>query len=216
MRALWRGRGGAAASGDLRTTESGDELLTGRSSLVRQAYGFARAAHAGQHQEADGSPYVNHVIVVARLLDGADYDEEVLAAGLLHDVVERTTATLENVRERFGERVAELVAAMTEPTDVEPFGVRKSVHREAIARSDSDAQAIFAADKLANTRALREGIEISGRPAVQGRLSKPLDHKLDHYEATCELLARDRDPVPFTDALRAELAQIRETAGQGG
>ena len=42
---------------------------------------------------------------------------------------------------------------MTEPADVEPFGVRKSVHREAIARSDSDAQAIFAADKLANTLA---------------------------------------------------------------
>jgi (p)ppGpp synthase/HD superfamily hydrolase len=95
------------------------------SCLLADAYEFAVRAHAGQREESDGQPYIEHPVEVARLLYEAGFDEEVVAAGLLHDTLERSDVDAAELRERFGARVADLVQALTEPEDVEPFGARK-------------------------------------------------------------------------------------------
>ena len=91
-----------------------DVAFTAGSSLLASAYAFADEAHRGQHDEADGSPYIEHPIAVARLLHEAGFDEAVVAAGLLHDTVEGTDVEIDDVRRRFGDDVAELVAAMNQ------------------------------------------------------------------------------------------------------
>src|SRR3954466_9013631 len=62
--------------------------------------------HEGERRELDGAPFLLHPLEVAALLSGRGLDDEVIAAAVLHDVVEQTDATVAGIRERFGERVA--------------------------------------------------------------------------------------------------------------
>lgn len=80
--------------------------------LSEQALAFARAAHEGQIDE-DGVPVIEHPIAVAARLS----TEEEKATAYLHDVLEDTTATEQEIREQFGDRIADAVAADTRRTD---------------------------------------------------------------------------------------------------
>jgi (p)ppGpp synthase/HD superfamily hydrolase len=177
--------------------------------LLVRAHSLAARAHAGQRQDADGSPYLEHVLEVAALLHDAGYSDEVVAAGLLHDVIEKSEITLFEVRARFGAHVASLVRAMTEPEEIEPFAIRKAVHRTQVMRAGHEAEALFAADKVANAMVLRAAIDRDGQDAVRERVGPLFDQKLDHYNATLRLLEQ-RDPAPpFLDSLGEELRRLR-------
>src|SRR5436190_17861281 len=79
---------------------------------IEGAYRLAETAHAGQLR-ASGEPYVTHPLATAKILADLYMDEETIIAGLLHDVPEDTNVTLEQVREEFGEDVAQLVDGVT-------------------------------------------------------------------------------------------------------
>ncbi len=79
---------------------------------IRHAYEFSDKAHAGQKRQS-GEPYVEHCLEVAFVLAELHMDSTTIAAGLVHDVVEDTTFTLEDVRREFGDEVAELVDGVT-------------------------------------------------------------------------------------------------------
>jgi (p)ppGpp synthase/HD superfamily hydrolase len=149
------------------------------------------------------------VLAVADLLRDAGYPEEVVAAGLLHDVVERSDTTMFEIRARFGPRVGRLVAAMTEPAGIEPFAVRKAAHRNQVLRAGADAEAIFAADKLANATSIRAAIERYGEARVRRRVGRNFDQKLEHYRATLELLEGRETAPPFLQFLEEELERLR-------
>lgn len=173
-----------------------------RSELVRDAYRFAAEAHAGQVKDSDGSPYLDHLVDVARMVDEAGYDDEVVAAALLHDVVEHAGAGIDEVRASFGDGVADLVSALTEPDGIEPWERRKRAHRDRIARGDGRVQALFAADKAANAAALRRAVQRSGEKGVER-----LDGKLNHYRATLDMM-RDQASDPVAARLREELDRL--------
>ncbi|MGB9094757.1 MAG: HD domain-containing protein, partial [Gallionella sp.] len=75
---------------------------------VRVAIEFSRAAHQGQMRQS-GHPYISHPIAVARILTPLHIDAQAIIAALLHDVVEDTDVTTDDVAEKFGKPVAELV-----------------------------------------------------------------------------------------------------------
>ena len=80
--------------------------------LIRRAYDLAVVAHANQ-ERASGEPYVVHSLAVAQLLAELHLDPATIAAGLLHDVVEDTIVTIEDLRQDFGQEVAKLVDGVT-------------------------------------------------------------------------------------------------------
>ncbi len=80
--------------------------------LVRRAYEFSDKAHAGQLRSS-GEPYVEHCLEVAFFLAGMHMDSATIAAGLIHDVVEDTKFTLEDIRREFGDEIADLVDGVT-------------------------------------------------------------------------------------------------------
>ena len=82
--------------------------------LVDRAIGFAARAHQGQQRKTGDVPYIAHPVAVAMILQRMDCAETIVAAGLLHDVVEDTSVTLKDVRRHFGDEVAEIVAGCTE------------------------------------------------------------------------------------------------------
>ncbi len=96
--------------------------------LVQRAYRMAEEAHRGQ-KRISGEPYINHCLAVALILAELRVPPEVLAAGLLHDTVEDTTVTLEDIRRDFGDTVAALVDGVTKLTNL-PRVSRDDQHAE--------------------------------------------------------------------------------------
>src|SRR5205807_3243496 len=81
---------------------------------LEQALRWSARCHEGQTRKGGHIPYFQHAAAVAMILDRAGFDEDVVVAGLLHDVVEDTTATFEDVALRFGPAVAETVRQCSE------------------------------------------------------------------------------------------------------
>ena len=180
-----------------------------RSALVADAHAKASEAHAGQIRDGSGGrPYIEHPEAVASLLVEHGYGDEVLAAALLHDVVENSETTVEDLRERFGEPVAGLVAALSDDESIADYRERKDEHRGRVAAADGEALAIYGADKLTNIGMLRRTYADQGE-AVAAEFKVPLDLKLDVWEADCALLRRDAPQLPFLGELEAELSRFR-------
>ncbi|MDA0174793.1 HD domain-containing protein [Solirubrobacter taibaiensis] len=164
---------------------------------VRRAVEWALVMHADQRREVDQAPFVLHPLEVASLLSGRDFDDEVVTAGVLHDIVETTSVTHDDVERRFGTRVARLVAAVTENSGIAHYGQRKAALRDQVARAERDACAIYAADKIAKVRELRARATQDPR-VLHGR-------KLEHYRASLETLRGCADGLALVDQLEFEL-----------
>ncbi len=123
------------------------------SDLVTHALAFATVAHQGQVRKYTGSPYIIHPIEVMEIVKSVPHDDEMLAAALLHDVVEDTDVTVEEIRVEFGDDVANLVDDLTDVSKPEDGNrkARKALDREHSARSSSRAQTIKLADLISNS-----------------------------------------------------------------
>lgn len=176
-----------------------------RSPLVADALAAAEEAHADQTRETGGGeiPFIDHLTAVAERLAEEDHAEGTLAAALLHDAVERGALEPEQVRERFGPEVAEIVAALTEDTSIEDYAERKEEHRARVAAASPEAHAVFAADKAVNVAALREAYR-DRQEQVEEALPVPLDQRILIWEYDLEMLF-DALPGPLADELAEEL-----------
>jgi len=185
------------------------EAAAERSPLVRSALEQARRDHEGQIRNGSGGmPYVKHPIAVASVLEERGYRDEVLAAALLHDVVEDSGTGLDELREKFGEEVAGMVGALTDDESIEEYRQRKAEHRERVAAAGEEALAIYGADKLTNTRALRDAYAEEGE-AVRDEFKVPLELKTEIWEADLALLREKAPELPFLDDLETELTRLR-------
>jgi (p)ppGpp synthase/HD superfamily hydrolase len=169
---------------------------TSYSELVHRAMDRAAAAHDGHYRkEPDRKvPYVSHCAMVGRLLERAGFDEIVVAAGILHDAVEDTDLTREDLAVEFGDDVANLVAGVTEQDKSLPWAERKSLYLDQLRQGPEQALAIACADKIHNLWSLilyrRAGMDPwvllkSGREAQIARFEamaalfrERFDHKL--------------------------------------
>jgi (p)ppGpp synthase/HD superfamily hydrolase len=186
------------------------------SSRLEQALRLAAVGHQGQVRRGGDVPFVEHVVAVAWILDRAGLDEDVMIAGLLHDLVEDTFATLEDVASRFGPVVAELVAHCTEvKTDDQgrkrPWIDRKRDHLAALAAAPAEARAIVLADKLHNLLSIEIDLR-EGRP-VWSEFHAARDQVLWYYRAMIACCAgRTTDPrlQPLASRCR-EVLDVVET-----
>jgi len=180
-----------------------------RSPLVRAALEQARTDHEGQVRNGSGGmPYIEHPMRVAALLDEHGYGEEVLAAALLHDVVEDSETTLDELREKFGGEVVGLVGAMTDDESIDDYRQRKAEHRERLAAAPTEAMAIYGADKLTNVRTLAEAYAEEG-DAVRKEFKVPVELKLEIWEEDLRLLREKTPELPFLDRLEEGLSSFR-------
>jgi guanosine-3',5'-bis(diphosphate) 3'-pyrophosphohydrolase len=122
--------------------------------LILQAADRAAQAHAGQTRKGGQVPYVNHVIEVARLVAEDGRSAETVAAALLHDVVEDTALTLDDLAREFGPGIAALVGHLTDDPDWErrPRAERKRLQAAHIGTAPDAARAIKVADQTSNVR----------------------------------------------------------------
>ncbi|HYJ22270.1 MAG TPA: HD domain-containing protein [Solirubrobacterales bacterium] len=186
------------------------EVAAAESELIGKALETAEAAHAGQTRNGSGGmAYIHHPVAVAELLAAHGFDESTVAAALLHDVVEDSDASVEDIAARFGREVGDLVAALTEDESIEPFERRKDEHRRHVEETGGDALAIYAADKLSNIRVLRRALASEGESAGE-EFQVPLDVKERVWADDLEMLRRRAPDLPFVAELAAELEKLRE------
>lgn len=190
------------------SSTSGIDAAVERSDLVRSALETARRAHAGQlRRGSDGHPYIDHPVAVAEHLIKHRHRDEVLAAALLHDVVEKSEIEAAEVRARFGDEVADLVEALTEDETIESYEERKDEHRQRVAEADPAALAIFAADKLTNVAMLREAYALIGE-GVSDELAVSLDLKIYIWEADLEMLFNEAPEMALTNEFADEMVGL--------
>jgi (p)ppGpp synthase/HD superfamily hydrolase len=163
------------------------------SDLLERAYLFAEEAHHGERRRGDTK--LDHVLEVARILHGAGYPEHVVAAALLHDVVEDTDTESDEIERRFGPAVAQLVAVLTEDESIQRYEDRKAAHRAGVREAGHEAAAIFVADKLASARAADPAEGLAPR-------------KAGHYRRTLEMARESYPDIPFLAELESRLGDL--------
>ena len=182
--------------------------------VTRAAFALAARAHGDERRDADGAPFILHPLEVAALLSSCRCRDEVTAAAMLHDTLEDTAATGEQIVAEFGSDVAHLVRCLTEDGSIGDHRERKSALRGQVAHGSCEAATIYAADKLSKIRELRIRLHAEPAFAVQpeGR------SKLDHYWHSLTMLEQTLGGHPLVNQLRFELEAIRDlpprTAGR--
>jgi len=127
-----------------------------RSERVGKALVVASVAHMGQTRKYTGEAYITHPIEVASIVSSITSDQEMIIAALLHDVVEDTSHTIEDIRRDFGEAVASLVSDLTDVSVPEDGNrsVRKAIDLEHTAQASQRAHTIKLADLISNTKSI--------------------------------------------------------------
>ena len=169
---------------------------------TRAAVLYAERMHDGQRRQVDGAPFILHPLEVASLLNEIGEPDYVIAAGVLHDTLEKTDATAAELSQRFGSRVTTLIQAVTEDGRISGYAHRKAALRDQVNHSGRQALIVFAADKLSKARELR----------LADTAVTPLRRRLKHDRACLQLLHAHLPGFPLVQSLQNELAAIPDPA----
>lgn len=159
--------------------------------IITKAINAAAALHDGQERKGDGLPYIVHPFSVALILMEYSQDEDVIVAGLLHDTIEDTGYTKEQMKEEFGERVTSLVCDLTELPKSFSWQERKDSYLKHLETTSHESKLICAADKLHNLQSMLEAFRKFGEKAHE-KFNAPADKKLWFYEECLKIFTNDQ------------------------
>ncbi|MCQ2287099.1 MAG: HD domain-containing protein [Bacteroidales bacterium] len=163
------------------------------STLLDKAIIFAVKAHANTERRGKGFPYIVHPMEAVEIVATMTTDQELLAAAALHDVVEDTEFTVEQVRAEFGDRIAQLVDAESDKfeegvSEEDSWHTRKQAAIDRLAAATHDAKIVAMGDKLSNMRAIaRDFDEIGNELWKRFHATDPKDHEW-HYRGLANSL----------------------------
>ena len=173
-------------------------------SVLDRAILFAVKAHSGTERRGKGYPYIVHPLEAVEIVATMTKDQELLAAAVLHDTVEDTDVTVDQIRAEFGDRVAALVAAETDeipgqagndvmagadrPSEEETWHARKQAAIDRLAKASREAKIVALGDKLSNMRAIARDYAVLGDALWDLFHAKdPKDHEW-HYRGLANAL----------------------------
>ena len=175
---------------------------------TQAAVAYAERMHAGQ-QRADGTPFILHPLEVASLLHDNGAPDHLIAAGVMHDLIEKTAVSASDLREGFGPRITALVLAVSDDEQIGGYAKRKAALRQQVSGAGDEALTLFAADKLSKVRELRrETTRDSTDGATRGRVREFRARRLKHYHRSLTLLEERQPGSALVRALRDELTAL--------
>ena len=173
-------------------------------SILDRAIRFAVDAHAGTERRGKGFPYIVHPMEAVAIVATMTADQELLAAAALHDTVEDTDVTIEDIRREFGPRVARLVEEESDSgIEGKPAGApwveRKKATIDHLSKASRDAKMVALGDKLSNARAIWRDYQEQGDGLwkIFHESDKAL-HKW-HYEGLVESLSELSDTFAWQE-----------------
>jgi (p)ppGpp synthase/HD superfamily hydrolase len=184
---------------------------------------YANDAHAAQRRKGSDAPYIGHLLGVTDVVLGAGGTEEEAIAALLHDVAEDQggRARLDDIRTRFGARIAQMVEALSDALPDEP-GARKpewharklAYHNHLREHEDDSVWLVSAADKLHNARSTLADLRFGGT-IVWERFSAAPSEQIWNYQQLLDIYRTSNDARlrPIVDELARTVAELKTHAG---
>ena len=172
--------------------------------LLDRAIVYAVRAHAGTERRGKGFPYIVHPLEAVEIVATMTPDQELLAAAALHDTVEDTDVTVEQIRAEFGERIASLVASESDTVvegvnEEDSWHARKQAAIDRLARAPHDAKIVALGDKLSNMRAIARDYAVQGDALWNLFHAKdPKDHEW-HYRGLADALRELEDTFAYKE-----------------
>lgn len=167
--------------------------------LISEAVSFAVKAHDGMRRKQSNTPYIMHPLEAAVIVSTMTDDQHIISAAALHDVVEDTMVTLDEIEEKFGKRITELVASETEDkrADLPPeetWRIRKEESMKVLQNTDDIAVLmVWLGDKLANMRSIYREWKQNGDDIWQKFNQKSPEQHRWYYITIADLTEKLKD-----------------------
>jgi len=173
---------------------------------IKKAIQFAAKKHHGQmRREAEPLPYVTHLFSTALLVAEGGADDDVVIAALLHDTLEDTETTREELVTAFNERIASLVESVSEPREKDGeilnWKERKTIYLENLEASSNDAVRIAVADKIDNIESKLEAFAREGKTLLE-RWSQPATEYIWYHGVVLKIALQRLPEHSLTKRLR--------------
>ncbi len=165
------------------------------SDAVFEAIEFAARAHRHQHRKGTGVPYIIHPLGVAHILIDYGCPQDLVVAAILHDTVEDTRVTVEELRQKFGSRVAGIVDGASEPDKNESWEHRKLHTIEYLKTAPGDVALVACADKLDNLRSIQRDFARIG-DLIWKRFNRDRESQRWYYRRLAEAFRGRPDGEP--------------------
>ena len=182
------------------------------SDLLDRAIIFAVQAHHNTERRGKGFPYIVHPMEAVEIVATITPDQELLAAAALHDTVEDTNVTVEQIREAFGDRIAQLVHAESDQLNGEVFTgganeeetwhARKQAAIDRLAAAPHDAKIVAMGDKLSNMRAIWRDYQTKGDELWNIFHVKDKASHEWHYRGLAASLSELKDTFAYQEFVR--------------
>lgn len=175
--------------------------------ILDQAIIFAVKAHSGQSRKGSNTPYIVHPMEVMAIASTLTNDIEVIAAAVLHDTVEDTSTTMQDIQDAFGERVAALVAADSEnkredrPAS-ETWMLRKQETMDYLEHASREEQIIVLSDKLSNIRSMYRDQLVLGERLWERFHEKDKSKHEWYYKGIASRLKDVKDSTAYREYIR--------------
>jgi len=172
--------------------------------LLDRAIMFAVRAHAGTERRGKGFPYIVHPMEAVEIVATMTPDQELLAAAALHDTVEDTDVTVDQIRAEFGDRIASLVASESDTfeqgvSEEDSWHARKQAAIDRLSSASHDAKIVALGDKLSNMRAIARDYAMQGDKLWNLFHAKdPKDHEW-HYRGLASALHELQDTFAYKE-----------------
>ena len=165
---------------------------------------FAVRAHAGTERRGKGFPYIVHPLEAVEIVATMTPDQELLAAAALHDTVEDTDVTIEQIRAEFGDRIASLVASDSDEkvsgvSAEQSWVIRKQAAINRLSHASREAKTVALGDKLSNMRAIARDYAMQGDDLWNlFRVKDRRDHEW-HYRGLADALRELQETFAYKE-----------------
>jgi (p)ppGpp synthase/HD superfamily hydrolase len=192
--------------------------VPGFSPRLDAALVFAARAHRAQVRKGSDIPYIIHPVQVAMILLTHGFDEDLAIAGLLHDTVEDTGASLDEIEAIFGVGVRDLVAAVSETKiddggERRPWRARKQEQLDHLAASGERVAALKGADALHNSSSTLADLQVHG-PSAWRRFNAPVEDSLWYYGEVARLVGERLGDHALARELQAAVDRMAKLSAQ--
>ncbi len=174
--------------------------------IIEKALQIASAAHENQYRKQTKIPYITHPAAVGMILLKAGYSEEIIAAGILHDTVEDTAVSLEDIKRIFGFKIAEIVEGCSEPDKSLFWEERKEHTIHFLKTAPEEVRVVACADKLHNVKSIIRDYEKYGE-TVWTRFKRGKDQQEWYYRNIIESLGA-LSSFELLDQLKEEVDKL--------
>lgn len=174
--------------------------------VIEKALQVASQAHENQYRKNTKIPYIIHPVAVGMILMKAGYGNDLIAAGILHDTVEDTPLSLNDIEQLFGKKIAEIVAGCSEPDKSLPWEDRKKHTIEFLKTASIEIRVVVCADKLHNVKSILNDYEQLG-DEVWKRFKRGEQYQKWYYKNMIQSLG-NQSSFPLLKELQIEVDKL--------